>query len=245
MPIVDLCVKWQARWGRPGQASRTMVVGEASKWDRFQSGELGSALSHTTLPLGGELVSCHLNHLGVKGLWPLLGHVWGLSTEACSTFCEWCRNFTMESCHIHVYLARILSCVLSKKRKEFNSCREQLSYSTQWTSAKKCVQLCLKPAMLLVWKLKEGCVSDCKGLIQKVKPFFLVLCIRVVIEEREEFIESNQWRVRQSIKIILNIDYIKPCIFIELYLVLYLKDFQSYLWQDRNCTLNMVELKTH
>lgn len=31
----------------------------------------------------------------------------------------------------------------------------------------------------------------------------------------------------------------------ELYLVLYLKDFQSYLGQDMNCTLNMVELKTH
>ena len=24
-----------------------------------------------------------------------------------------------------------------------------------------------------------------------------------------------------------------------------MKDFQSYLWQDMNCTLNMVELKTH
>ena len=70
--------------------------------------------------------------------------------------------------------------------------------------------------MLLVWKLKEGCVSDRKGLIQKVKPFFLVLGTRVEIEEREEFIESNQWRVTQSIKIIFNNDHTKPYILIEL-----------------------------
>lgn len=101
-----------------------------------------------------------------------------------------CRYWTVESRHTHLELARILSRVLHKKRKNSNHVGTALLVA-RGACPREGNVLCLEPAPLVCWGLWKDGVNDSKGLIQEVKPFFLVAGIRVVIEESKELVECD------------------------------------------------------
>lgn len=122
-PAHNTCQSWIGVWDDRLGGADLGKLPEQWRWESHQSGTTSRVVnwalrSHTRLfPWEVNLWAATSIIWRGWGLCPLLGHVWGLSTEAYSAFCEWFRNFTMESRHTHVYLARILSCVLSKKEK--------------------------------------------------------------------------------------------------------------------------------
>lgn len=98
---------------------KTVAMGESSKWNHFLNGDLGSELSsHSSSLQRGNLGAATSITKRFWELWPLLGHVWGsFSWGLTQPSAKWFIYFTMEPLHAHVYLSRILLCVLNKKRK--------------------------------------------------------------------------------------------------------------------------------
>lgn len=153
------------------------------------SGVVNWALrSHTTLFLGRWTYGLPLDHLEGVGALPsswtcLRSFYWLLS------FLWWFRNFTMESRHTHVLPCKnSIMCPEQKEKNSTNVGNSLLFYPVNIFPSG--VQLCLKLAMLLVWKLKEGCVSDCKVWSKSQTIFPGVLGIRVETEGRR-----NSFRV--------------------------------------------------
>lgn len=152
MPVV-ICV----RNDRPGGAD----LGRFPKqwlWESHQNGITSRVLNrvlnsqHTVVLLRWEtweLPPQPQKNLGGFGrVWG--SFAWGLTQPSA----RWFKHFTVKSHHTHIYLARILSCVLRKKRKNSNNAGNVPLVYPMSTYTQKCqkAQLCLQLAMHVRWK---------------------------------------------------------------------------------------------
>lgn len=197
--------------------------GRVTKVDHFQGCELGSALSNTTLPLGRELELLPSSQKDLGGFdlfWTYLRTLLRLTKPSAN----WFKFFTVESHHTHIYLSIILWCVLNKKgkRNQIMSGMALLVYpmsirTEAGTAVPETSNVCWPKTLKRLGEWLQGFVPKSQTIVSGV---------RFKSGDGRGIHESNQWRIRESSKIIFNIDDTKPCISTELYLVLYVKLFQ-------------------
>lgn len=137
---------------------------------------------------------------------------------------NWFKFFTVESHHTHIYLSIILWCVLNKKgkRNQIMSGMALLVYPMSMrteagTAVPETSNVCWPKTLKRLGEWLQGFVPKSQTIVPGV---------RFKSGDGRGIHESNQWRIRESSKIIFNIDDTKPCISTELYLVLYVKLFQ-------------------